>query len=182
MNTTPYPSMRISIHAPHARCDIIDESGEIFQKISIHAPHARCDSTISFNSFSIFISIHAPHARCDSHDKSYLQAKGHFNPRTPCEVRLCFPRFSRAVSEISIHAPHARCDHDARITIPLYGISIHAPHARCDHTSVIVYTNSLCISIHAPHARCDEEDSFLFFLFLHFNPRTPCEVRLKRVS
>ena len=34
----------ISIHAPHAGCDLVGISIPVFEGISIHAPHAGCDS------------------------------------------------------------------------------------------------------------------------------------------
>ena len=41
------------------------------------------------------ISIHAPRERCDSVDGIYGPATRNFNPRTPREVRPCFPRSVR---------------------------------------------------------------------------------------
>ncbi len=34
---------KISIHAPHAGCDLPHEAHRDKEKISIHAPHAGCD-------------------------------------------------------------------------------------------------------------------------------------------
>ena len=55
----------ISIHAPHAGCDLIQSPSEDLRRISIHAPHAGCDGA----------GISAP------------QRSKNFNPRTPCGVR-----------------------------------------------------------------------------------------------
>jgi len=39
----PVQLLPISIHAPHAGCDLIAEMGYNAIAISIHAPHAGCD-------------------------------------------------------------------------------------------------------------------------------------------
>ena len=40
--------LTISIHAPHARCDIVFLLLPLYQIISIHAPHARCDFNLIY--------------------------------------------------------------------------------------------------------------------------------------
>ena len=168
----------ISIHAPHAGCDTIKKHLFVREHISIHAPHAGCDcAPVSpFNPLNAFqsthpmrgataerlqvpqavhISIHAPHAGCDRPRAILYSAREHFNPRTPCGVRHCALRHFVDNISISIHAPHAGCDVGSQITHTVSGISIHAPHAGCDSSWT------------APP------------LFArHFNPRTPCGVRL----
>ena len=58
---------RISTHAPHARCDTVNNGTiETSVTISTHAPHARCDKKPFRGSYETSgISTHAPHARCD---------------------------------------------------------------------------------------------------------------------
>ena len=103
----------ISTHAPHARCDPVNEPSPFYFIISTHAPHARCDMTncsrtagyIPFLlthlmrgatqigsklTSSITISTHAPHARCDRQPIADLSSSIHFYSRTSCEVR---PKF-----------------------------------------------------------------------------------------
>ena len=57
----------ISIHAPHARSDLLEDMESPYQHgISIHAPHARSDKDVTVRARPIeSISIHAPHARSD---------------------------------------------------------------------------------------------------------------------
>ena len=58
-------------------------------KISIHAPHSRCDwAKTGQPGGSIQISIHAPHSRCDAMPECTAMLRYHFNPRTSFEVRL----------------------------------------------------------------------------------------------
>ena len=56
------------------------------------------------------ISIHAPLAGCDLHRGRFLYRQIHFNPRTPCGVRLNHSVKGHDFSDISIHAPLAGCD------------------------------------------------------------------------
>ena len=78
----------ISIHAPHARSDMKENTYYINEPIiSIHAPHARSDFTRIPEGVTQLISIHAPHARSDD-----------------------WPEQLAATKSISIHAPHARSD------------------------------------------------------------------------
>ena len=125
----------ISIHAPHAGCDLGEGTVYVvIYVISIHAPHAGCDLFVPpFPLGSADISIHAPHAGCDA-------MKVHYSYDT----------------EISIHAPHAGCDSTSGMTTSLScRISIHAPHAGCDKLAYVVRLVVVHISIHAPHAGCD---------------------------
>ena len=106
---------------------------------------------------ALTISIHAPLAGCDA---SVLRrrAKGlNFNPRTPCGVRPVYIFAEHYVNKISIHAPLAGCDLIEDIHFP----------------------SLLFISIHAPLAGCDGLRPDLRAAKLHFNPRTPCGVRLQ---
>ncbi len=63
-------AVSISIHAPHAGCDISPRTPRTRRRISIHAPHAGCDVL--------------------EYDKYYRFTD--FNPRTPCGVRHDSPR------------------------------------------------------------------------------------------
>ena len=122
--------------------------------ISIHASHARCDATLKAQIIGFTISIHAPHARCDRRAVEFWVFRNHFNPRTPCEVRL--PTANNGSSSLNFN-PRTPCEVRPPQTIDLITltpISIHAPHARCDY----------CLPC---------MNSWLG----HFNPRTPCEVR-----
>ena len=134
LRPSPHPSQSrtISIHAPHARSDVVSEIIFIarpqFQStllmrgatqvlaiddclvtISIHAPHARSDLMTAKNmSLLIFQStllMRGATSAFLSHDLRPF----HFNPRSSCEERL--GRYAEhGVRRISIHAPHARSD------------------------------------------------------------------------
>ena len=101
----------------------------------------------------------------------------HFNPRTPCGVRPLILSRRPMTILISIHAPLAGCDHELSKLKADWKISIHAPLAGCDARDVYGIDNGL-ISIHAPLAGCDVQAITNFRVIVHFNPRTPCGVRL----
>ena len=122
--------------------------------ISIHAPRAGCDSSSKPQARLLFISIHAPRAGCDFALHASACALPHFNPRTPCGVRLGGYVTKVGADFISIHAPRAGCDQRA------------ADSRRPRH-----------ISIHAPRAGCDFRHTAAQILSANFNPRTPCGVR-----
>ena len=85
--------LAISIHAPHAGCDLEKhpiESGGI--TISIHAPHAGCDQSAVSNGFNaIFQSTHPMRGATRACAVRRRHADD-FNPRTPCGVRLIVQR------------------------------------------------------------------------------------------
>ena len=102
------------------------------------------------------ISIHAPLAGCDMR----VQVKGnfnvHFNPRTPCGVRLM--RADAKANRRAFQSTH-----------PLRGAT----------WSVDKLGDAVKISIHAPLAGCDALAGGAKNGRIDFNPRTPCGVRLK---
>ena len=122
--------------------------------ISIHAPLAGCDVAKTTFSAPLFISIHAPLAGCDRRCNTFHSARLHFNPRTPCGVRLCFARYSKIF--IPFQSTH-----------PLRGAT----------EQVLFDCQELFISIHAPLAGCDSVATYIPSSTLDFNPRTPCGVR-----
>ena len=84
------------------------------QVISIHAPLAGCDRPARYKLRMCAISIHAPLAGCDPDGWKPYQEEAHFNPRTPCGVRLPSSPLPDGSAEISIHAPLAGCDSGCR--------------------------------------------------------------------
>ena len=103
------------------------------------------------------ISIHAPRAGCDDTGKRKDHHGQHFNPRTPCGVRLrlrpsAWPPFCH-------FNPRTPC-----------GVRQDAQH---------VFRHVRPISIHAPRAGCDDGRDRDFRSGTDFNPRTPCGVRPK---
>ena len=102
---------RISIHAPRVGCDAerwrATYTTFAFQSthpvwgatlclggfrmqwtISIHAPRVGCDDKTGVSSDNVHISIHAPRVGCDFFSVPPPPSPRHFNPRTPCGVRL----------------------------------------------------------------------------------------------
>ena len=172
-------SFDISIHAPHAGCDI--------------CPRRATTDTEHFN----------PRTPCGVRHPDFPleKAERDFNPRTPCGVRHADNVRFCMLYLISIHAPHAGCDFTAvvssltpfdfnprtpcgvrrdkyRLTTSLYVFNPRTPCGvrRCGICGKTV--DSAKISIHAPHAGCDRRcnDGTLCNL-VDFNPRTPCGVR-----
>ena len=149
------------------------------------------------------ISIHAPLAGCDkSTGRSSGRRNVNFNPRTPCGVR---PRRWKTTKKAklfqsthplrgatSAFRTQQSSDFGFQSTHPLRGatdiifdcmncmkISIHAPLAGCDSLN-FEKTELEKISIHAPLAGCDCPHRIYAHRSCHFNPRTPCGVRLLR--
>ena len=123
---------RISIHAPHAGCDLIDPIK--WSIICDFNPRTPCGVRRAQNCNSLY-----------SHN---------FNPRTPCGVRRTHCRTVRTVMPFQSTHPMrgATFVYNALGTIDY--ISIHAPHAGCD-CFYISCRYHIAISIHAPHAGCD---------------------------
>ena len=84
----------------------------------------------------------------------------YFNPRTPCGVRRILKCSCGRFRIISIHAPHAGCDQTA-IEAGLSDLVFQSTHPMRGATS----TNDI-EGVHSTH----------------FNPRTPCGVRLAAYS
>ncbi len=106
---------QISIHAPHARSDIIARSPSDCQPISIHAPHARSDkkSTTLLQRPLSFQSTLLMRGATEEQPQSRGRCQD-FNPRSSCEERQYRQGLlAEKKSNISIHAPHARSDADA---------------------------------------------------------------------
>ncbi len=200
---TAYAIVGISIHAPHAGCDMLyaithmyiltkfqsthpmrgattrRKKATTLTDISIHAPHAGCDGHKGHHlCYRCRISIHAPHAGCDRLIRSLTLTISSVFQSTHL-MRGATPDYSAlsGLRRISIHAPHAGCDHLMVYYNHQEGIiSIHAPHAGCDIAAVGRLID-LAISIHAPHAGCDRRLRHDLVQLQHFNPRTPCGVR-----
>ena len=144
--------------------------------ISIHAPLAGCDSVDQRHGLGAAISIHAPLAGCDTVSILFMPRVTYFNPRTPCGVRPAAHQHHRGNRRISIHAPLAGCDWLQPDWVFDTNISIHAPLAGCD-TAQRIKEAIKAISIHAPLAVCDWREAYQRYLGFYFNPRTPCGVR-----
>ena len=167
--------------------------------ISIHAPLAGCDAVQNGQYAFVDISIHAPLAGCDPAVKGGAGVFVNFNPRTPCRVRRSFHRSWRPSSRFQSTHPLQGATGAKCYECYLRQISIHAPLAGCDRKNFILVTGGLdfnprtpCrvrhpktpipltvakISIHAPLAGCDKPHVKNAKNATNFNPRTPCRVR-----
>ena len=125
--------VNISIHAPRVRCDRNDEQPWSRSQISIHAPRVRCDavSLEKVDKLLKFQSTHLVWGATSSSDEDTRRFI-YFNPRTSCEVRRRWCRWSWPKRTISIHAPRVRCDYIETTSELITDISIHAPRVRCD--------------------------------------------------
>ena len=86
-----YGGTKISIHAPRVGCDMPDNVKRVLSDhISIHAPRVGCDAFLSFQSLAVsrFQSTHPVWGATTSWAPSWWAQPQHFNPRTPCGVRL----------------------------------------------------------------------------------------------
>ena len=130
-NMSRFQSTLLMRGATHAR-----DHASCFSDISIHAPHARSDlvGCFIFSVKKIFQStllMRGATLVLLGQSTSYVD----FNPRSSCEERRSKLNPLTMPWIISIHAPHARSD--LRLDgLECYAkISIHAPHARSDYRS-----------------------------------------------
>ena len=152
------PPMTISIHAPHAGCDIqATKVKEVQDVISIHAPHAGCDRRPAPISTArpTFQSTHPMRgATCSTTTR--LRTTAYFNPRTPCGVRLLI-----LMTPLSLHSTF-------QSTHPMRG----ATRCRPAHRGAGSYFN--------PRTPCGVRRHDVKVIDSKngdFNPRTPCGVR-----
>ena len=148
-------SLRISIHAPHARSDELTEDA-IKTAYGFQSTLLMRGATIWLTDGTMTGSDFNPRSSCEERllsDKP-TQARQDFNPRSSCEERLQVAIALALAEGISIHAPHARSDVAEMYNNRDCQISIHAPHARSDSSNRCCQRQAL-ISIHAPHARSD---------------------------
>ena len=106
---------------------------------------------------------------------------GHFNPRTPCGVR---PARHTGASASTHFNPRTPCGvrhlhHDTQRRTRRFQ-STHPLRGATDLRGCLVTSDG--ISIHAPLAGCDEREVFAPARGKHFNPRTPCGVRLPQCA
>ena len=172
-----------------------------FHPISIHAPLAGCDSAISaMPSASPNFNPRTPcGVRQDYLDKR--AAAYDFNPRTPCGVRRRLGATAGARHTISIHAPLAGCDGALisrhlcdgifQSTHPLRGATqkatITAPSNLFQSTHPLRGATATARarrgrmqfqSTHPLRGATRQQRRYVIYP-VHFNPRTPCGVRLK---
>ena len=177
-------ALHISIHAPLAGCDVGCRSPP-YQSFLFQSTHPLRGATITIAESVpavIFQSTHPLRGATLSSPSPALPAT-HFNPRTPCGVRLAQRNRGPVRAAISIHAPLAGCDCPTRArkgatnefqsTHPLRGATT-IPERHIAYRRVI--------SIHAPLAGCDCHRFTSPSWLRHFNPRTPCGVRQQKYT
>ena len=155
VGTTRQEGFYISIHAPHAGCDLASLKNNLASS-QFQSTHPMRGATARYpvRACLIFISIHAPHAGCDVNVCRRAVPVINFNPRTPCGVRLAARSGVCTRPSISIHAPHAGCD--LKNVAPLGRGLFQSTHPMRGATSKTVLRLTFdLISIHAPHAGCD---------------------------
>ena len=149
------------------------------------------------------ISIHAPLAGCDASHRRDNARHGYFNPRTPCGVRRrsggASARCARFQSTHPLRGATASQLQSSmqslfQSTHPLRGAT--TPDGERKEDTIFQSTHPLRgatsfrrqygipsnISIHAPLAGCDMRVQVKGNFNVHFNPRTPCGVRLMRAD
>ena len=104
----------------------------------------------------------------------------HFNPRTPCGVRLTPTFHVHFHTLISIHAPLAGCDCCVMDKNAGGAISIHAPLAGCDRVWQTAITRPMHFNPRTPCGVRRRPAGSPTWWPSHFNPRTPCGVRRQR--
>ena len=151
--------IKVSIHSPHARGDIINYFIHFFADVSIHSPHARGDQVkrkennrlISFNplpscegrlkanrrgNFVNKVSIHSPHARGDNNFFFNVRINPRFNPLPSCEGRPTLGNFPNLTIMFQ-STPLMRGETQRPLgSVHSENVSIHSPHARGDHRGI----------------------------------------------
>ena len=171
------PWQSISIHAPHAGCDI-REFGAYSWDSKFQSTHPMRGATHFCNLGDCIRRFQSTHPMRGATLLVSLLPRPRLGFQSTHPMRGATARDARRarVSVISIHAPHAGCDSRTSYLCWSSCISIHAPHAGCDadmrHAGRVK-----AISIHAPHAGCDPSRCRCAPMLRNFNPRTPCGVR-----
>ena len=122
------------------------------------------------------ISIHAPLAGCDLRHGGVQRVHEHFNPRTPCGVRLAAVRSELEQANFN---PRTPCGVRPHLLLFPSSCCNFNPRTPCGvrRGSTDQALQVIEISIHAPLAGCDRPYPALRRCQANFNPRTPCGVR-----
>ena len=128
-----WTAMLISIHAPHARSDVL--------MFGVPYHPIRFQSTLLMRGATLTPCAHP--------------SRRYFNPRSSCEER---PQDLVDLRNMIIFQSTLLMRGATRMAgngTSVGNISIHAPHARSDDCRGVGHTGQRRISIHAPHARSD---------------------------
>ena len=124
----------ISIHAPHAGCDVKDVGGEY--NGYYFNPRTPCGVRLftakrCTESERRFQSTHPMRGATDE-TLVDVHVEFEFQSTHPMRGATAFSPYNINIKGISIHAPHAGCDDVKQGSRYNIRISIHAPHAGCD--------------------------------------------------
>ena len=154
-------SKSISIHAPHAGCDLHDAQGAPPGK-GFQSTHPMRGATLS--------------------SSSSRPASCRFQSTHPMRGATSIINQHVMVIDISIHAPHAGCDGYPFCPCAADDLFQSTHPMRGATPAPAKWFCAPRISIHAPHAGCDSVWSRCTVYGMNFNPRTPCGVRRRRWS
>ena len=167
----------ISIHAPHAGCDMGVDVTPVKIYISIHAPHAGCDNLSGIVEISFFISIHAPHAGCDRINGSAQSSPSGFQSTHP--MRGATKWRSRHSNNLLFQSTHPMRGATTAVPAPVRRRRHFNPRTPCgvrrenSHNEIIL---KIFQSTHPMRGAtgCHRSPNRRP---CYFNPRTPCGVR-----
>ena len=124
------------------------------------------------------ISIHAPHAGCDLRPVPPRRGRRDFNPRTPCGVRRL--TLSTTLGELlfqSTHPMRGATRHEMHLSRKEAAFQSTHPMRGATNGNPIYDGVEVFQSTH-PMRGATDLHKFRRRPLLHFNPRTPCGVRL----
>ena len=193
-------NLGISIHAPHAGCDLRAHRHRLF--LRHFNPRTPCGVRPSASACkSPIMAFQSTHPMRGATRHLHYLAFGYFhfnprtpggvrrgggqpcrdavyfNPRTPCGVRREIRRQKRDEKNFN---PRTPCG----VRLRIFPADTANPRFQSTHPMrgatrfCVLGIDTPFISIHAPHAGCDANGRGRIFCQHHFNPRTPCGVRL----
>ena len=151
-----HPKRGISIHAPHAGCDVLHLIADLME-LQFQSTHPMRGATFESRGGGSRCMNFNPRTPCGVRLTQQVEGLGdaYFNPRTPCGVRREAKKSRYRRKEFQSTHPMRGATSGYSRTLSVGPISIHAPHAGCDKGKIIMKYMPMNISIHAPHAGCD---------------------------
>ena len=147
--------------------------------ISIHAPHARSDLLRIATRWTIQPYFN-PRSSCEERPWPVRSHSSliYFNPRSSCEER--HPLRAHCGSLHADFNPRSSCEERHGLFQVVPGARNFNPRSSCEERPGVDFTPSrrMSISIHAPHARSDAVRASSKPKHWNFNPRSSCEERL----
>ena len=124
-----------------------------------------------------YISIHAPLAGCDLTSAARRPWGMHFNPRTPCGVRLCIRSYPQKSAQFQSTHPLRGATERAKLRSKTY--PDFNPRTPCGVRRVPLHGRSAAENHFNPRTPCGVRRRARAYPCAggYFNPRTPCGVR-----